>query len=807
MRGMLADLRLYAEELSDQEVRRVASARPESRPALEALLRARGRTALGRRCEARWRGCLFTQLQWRLCPEAICGPLCLDEAFFTPTQPAPPTPTSDAPTCAYAALRSSLQAPPSLPPPQAGAPSLLALLLGATAAPPLEPVPPAEERLSHGVTARVLLGSDARDRLLVERLYESVASLSRETPSSELALTLGEWGERWEAGRREAAESALFLALWLCDDIRTPLDTDVRWYVRYSSALAVAPRIALAFRSLDLALLPPPRAGPPSPLPSPLALSHRALAHVHDCPAAANYYYAAAHYSAAHFEDKAFGVDHPRRELFEDMDRSRRDGLWSTLSPDATMHMGVDVGRGDAAATVWLAQRYLWGDGTVPRNETHARLLFERAAPRSSEAKVFLGTFHAAGGAGLGRNTSRALQLFLAAATAEHPSERAFFALGNFYAGHFNNSADRNRSLSMRFYMQAAARNSYFGHYAYGRALLDDVETNFTYAAFSRGLHHVARAAAMGDPHAVTYLANGLLDPGAWLAALHRRSLILNTSAEEPAPDPSAEPREWRVFNYSYGRAMDFSVGRHRVVLSHPYRPGCAAALPLLKHLAEMFLRGRQLSQRAAAAYVSGDLWRAMELADEGADLGIETAQLNALRVYGLIGEKHCAAQSSCRSYLDRMTALRLRQLANAGDVRAKRLVADRLARADDRQFPHDGLMARGLYAEAGEAGDGASLVALGWMAHAGAGMPRNESLARALFYAALQMEGRGGGGRDSSSGVAPLAALLAAHAISAYRSLSSDGADARWLLSLAACALGVLVLKWLRSPGRAGTG
>ena len=69
-------------------------------------------------------------------------------------------------------------------------------------------------------------------------------------------------------------------------------------------------------------------------------------------------------------------------------------------------------------------------------------------------------------------------------------------------------------------------------------------------------------------------------------------------------------------------------VGEAELERDRSYESSCEAALPLLKHIAEMSYRGRDLARAALKAYMKGDSWTALDLFDEAANLGLQSAQV-----------------------------------------------------------------------------------------------------------------------------------------------------------------------------------
>jgi TPR repeat protein len=427
----------------------------------------------------------------------------------------------------------------------------------------------------------------------------------------------------------ESSLSSLFLALWLADDERTRNDTKVAWFMAYAAPLAQAIRVALGYRqgyglavnaavstetvlgsnlteaifgSVDI-----DTSGPPDAL---------------NCEAASSYYFSVSQYSASHFS-KEFGVDHPRGFRFEDAEANIWHG--SHLSAEAMSHTAVDAALGDARAIVWLAQRYLWGDSLLVANETLARVLFEKAAAQGdSEALLFLGTFYSSGKGGVEKNSTKALHYYLASANSKRPSERAFHALGNYYAGYEGHVDELNLTLAKHYFVKSAELGSPGGHYSYAVMLSRELDKSaFPDKDFARMLYHLVQSASASDTQALNYLGHGLFDPEGWLGEYYRKSLLRKTSAVEPTVlNSSAVDVNANVstkFKYTYGQPIYFMRDNIRFEIPYPYRPSCKAALPLLKYLADMFYRAKQLSKLGTYALRNEDLWSSIDLIDEAA--------------------------------------------------------------------------------------------------------------------------------------------------------------------------------------------
>lgn len=79
--GMVEHLMLHERALRHEEIIDAMKRQPHSRPPyLNSLLESHGRYSLEGLCMLDLRGHGYLQLSWGLCPEVICGQLCIDEA-------------------------------------------------------------------------------------------------------------------------------------------------------------------------------------------------------------------------------------------------------------------------------------------------------------------------------------------------------------------------------------------------------------------------------------------------------------------------------------------------------------------------------------------------------------------------------------------------------------------------------------------------------------------------------------------------------------------------------------------------------
>jgi hypothetical protein len=200
-------------------------------------------------------------------------------------------------------------------------------------------------------------------------------------------------------------------------------------------------------------------------------------------------------------------------------------------------------------------------------------------------------------------------------------------------------------------------------------------------------------------------------------------------------------------------------------------------------------------------------------------DLGVATAQSNAMYVYDKLRRKYCTGSSfahqlnesdvaaivartdtnkptsdACNSYFDRMTARRMVQLANGGSAEAKRQLADRLA-SGDAIFETDVRLAAKLYIEAAEAGNAAAFLGLGWTSfYGGSGIECNKSNAQAMFLKALHLDSTDRS-MQSTQGLAPTLALIASWLLRLKEWCLRDGDRSAFFEVLILAALGVLGL------------
>jgi TPR repeat protein len=211
-------------------------------------------------------------------------------------------------------------------------------------------------------------------------------------------------------------------------------------------------------------------------------------------------------------------------------------------------------------------------------------------------------------------------------------------------------------------------------------------------------VHLMALAASMGHVRAMTNLAHALFDIESWVGHYSRDQELLlrqhahnltsegspsvvsaseNQTEVEVSMDGSGdvvspdgvkdgkEENELQVqdedddleeeenllhrwgYNATTGIQIILSATSEIIRLPQPLRPDCSVALPLMKYMAEHTYRPNDLTKTGLAAYMEGDLWGALELYEEAADLGISIAQENTAFLYQLVSEKYCPSSSS----------------------------------------------------------------------------------------------------------------------------------------------------------------
>ena len=125
-------------------------------------------------------------------------------------------------------------------------------------------------------------------------------------------------------------------------------------------------------------------------------------------------------------------------------------------------------------------------------------------------------------------------------------------------------------------------------------------------------------------------------------ASQNRNEADSDTTAHDNDDDNMEDVLLRWGYNSSKSIAVIIPTSGLTVRLPHPLRPDCTAALPLLKYVAEHSYRPNDLMKEALELYLEGDVWGAVELYEEAADLGVHSAQENVAFLYGVIADEKC---------------------------------------------------------------------------------------------------------------------------------------------------------------------
>lgn len=157
---------------------------------------------------------------------------------------------------------------------------------------------------------------------------------------------------------------------------------------------------------------------------------------------------------------------------------------------------------------------------------------------------------------------------------------------------------------------------------------------------------YMSVAAQFGSVRAVIYLARALYDPRSWLGSFSRQQrrlhrdhwLLHNTSLPPPLPPAVANTSSFSSSEISlknkrlrFDESLPMKVflpDGTRVALPFPLwaeEGRCEAAIPLLKYLAEMSYRPRDLCREGLEEYLGGRIDKARDLFEEAAHLGYNT--------------------------------------------------------------------------------------------------------------------------------------------------------------------------------------
>ena len=246
---------------------------------------------------------------------------------------------------------------------------------------------------------------------------------------------------------------------------------------------------------------------------------------------------------------------------------------------------------------IWLAKRYYWGfDGVDPSIE-QARYWFEEAAARNNAEGLYnVGVFYSNGQAGYEKNYAKALEYFNASASQLEPFPMALHAMGNHFL--LNGQTEYDTRLARWYFERAAIMGSAEGFYSLGTMTREGIGGDID---LPLAVDYFAKATSLGNIRAANYLAHALWDSESWLGnyARTRVNKIDGDSNESKGP----------VQIYLPG-AIKVSLPKNLDICPH-------CALVLFKYIAEHSAGINDASEEGLEAYLSGDLWAALDFYDE----------------------------------------------------------------------------------------------------------------------------------------------------------------------------------------------
>jgi TPR repeat protein len=528
-----------------------------------------------------------------------------------------------------------------------------------------------------------------------------------------------------------------------------------------------------------------------------------------DMHAAAAHYFPVAQYAAAHYGVEGSGVG-----FVEEIFVSHPDDFWmQTGAEDNPMiqYEEAEAAGGDVNAQLQMARRHYWGNQGLEPQPQVARQWYERAAEEHNnpEANYNLGVLHANGQAGLKRNGTRALEYFKKAADPEDGQESfsmALYAMGNH---HLHEQPDFDKAID--YLMRGSHLGSTDAHFTLATMYIDrlDVET---------GIVHLIQAANAQHVRALNYLAHGLIDPDSWLFMHRRRSLAKARAPTQDAdplmvdspPNPKGHWARKRAqeleklkgtassWKYDPTQPLDIYLTNGVVRIPQPLGSGntISAAMHILKAISAMTYRINDLLRVASVAYNEERDLEALEHFSEAAELGLLSAQDNAafilegfetsachssgakspsmmgldgvpiMRYQAVASSFNFTSAVSCRRYFKSAATRRYTQLANNGDVNAKKVLARQAISGSNLRGNGTVNLTEAalLFTYAAEQGDVESLMDLGWLYLNPAFPYHSRNITAMLFKSAGQWEkgtttlgddaAGGGGGEDPADSI-----------------------------------------------------
>ncbi|KAJ1418481.1 hypothetical protein B484DRAFT_481628, partial [Ochromonadaceae sp. CCMP2298] len=310
-----------------------------------------------------------------------------------------------------------------------------------------------------------------------------------------------------------------------------------------------------------------------------------------DCAVAASHYFPIAQYVISQYdmEGKGVGVlEQVRLIAGESVPGYGYAGEADTQH----QHTEAEARDGNADAQTWLARKYYWGFGGLSPNPRLARRWFQKAAKQGDPQGMYnLGILY------------------------KNDIPRCM--------AHLSVAASNGHMRSLNFLSHALHDgDSWLAQYGREQQILRRLEE-------MRGVMFDAYGAASAHASA-SASANASTSTSASVGV----GAQAGTGAGTGTGTGTDAPRS----GFSHLSPIVIHLPEGVITLPHPLgspQGTCQAALPMLKYLSEMSYRPRDLTRFATGAYHSKDLWGSLALWEEAADLGVRGAQENAAHLLG----------------------------------------------------------------------------------------------------------------------------------------------------------------------------
>lgn len=393
-----------------------------------------------------------------------------------------------------------------------------------------------------------------------------------------------------------------------------------------------------------------------------------------NCGISNYYYFLVAQYVSSHF-----GVDALDVSLVEDVklrdENSLALGAYGALA-EYQMYTEADAKAGDVGAQLWLAKRFLWGQGGVRRNHEMARVWFERAAEAGNAEGMFnVGAMYLAGNGGLERNRDKAVEYFKIASNGSDPFPFAVYALGNIYAD--ESFKEYNITLAKDMFEKAASLGNSDAHFSLAAILISDTSNNRN---IPLALVYLCHAVSARHLRAMGYLAHGLFDPESWLHqyirvqdfkrmndfeiySKNKSNNILNSksppadntydnnnnSKDNTNNETDSKEMKFKVLKYNSSQPITVRFDGRMYELPRPFGngDGCTLSMEIFKYISEYIHKTSELTMSGLSEYLGDNPLAALELYDEASVLGVGFAQDNAVYLYIKLKHQVCKNTTS----------------------------------------------------------------------------------------------------------------------------------------------------------------